>query len=218
MLWLTKSTVRPAEADVLHLAEALALKLRVAHRQHLIDDQDLGVQVRGDREGQPHIHAGGITLHRRIEELLHARKIDDRVELAGDLLAPHAEDGAVEIDVLASGQLGMKAGADLEQAADAAVQIDLARARLGDAAEDLQQRALARAIAPDDADDLTLLDVEADVAQRREGFAALPAKGMARTMEEGLGDASSGARTDARACRTYSVRARTPRCLWIGSS
>ena len=32
----------------------------------------------------------------------------------------HAEDGAVEVDVLAAGELGMKAGADLEQARHAA--------------------------------------------------------------------------------------------------
>ena len=36
--------------------------------------------------------------------------------LLPDLGAAHAEDGAVEIDVLAAGELGMKAGADLQQA------------------------------------------------------------------------------------------------------
>ena len=46
--------------------------------------------------------------------------------------------------------------------------VDAARGRLGDAAEDLQQRALARAVAADDADDLALLDLEGDVLQRPE--------------------------------------------------
>ena len=41
-----------------------------------------------------------------------------------DLAASHAEDRAVEIDVLAAGQLRVKAGADFEQAADAAAQLD----------------------------------------------------------------------------------------------
>ena len=36
---------------------------------------------------------------------------------AGDFRARHAENGPVEIDVLPAGQLGMKTGADLEQAA-----------------------------------------------------------------------------------------------------
>ena len=45
----------------------------------------------------------------------------------GDLGAAHAEDGAVEIDVLAAGQFGMKTGADLEQARHPA--LDLTRPR-----------------------------------------------------------------------------------------
>ena len=47
------------------------------------------------------------------------------------------EDRAVEEDVLAAGQLGVEAGADLEQAGDAAAEVDAAVGRLGDAAEDL---------------------------------------------------------------------------------
>ena len=62
-----------------------------------------------------------IALDRRVEELLDLGEGDDLVELASDLGPRHAEDGAVEIDVLAAGELGMKAGADLEQARDAAL-------------------------------------------------------------------------------------------------
>ena len=60
----------------------------------------------------------------------------------------------------------MEARAHLEQAADAAVDLDPAVGRLGDAREDLEQRALAGAVAADDADHLPGLDVEAHVAQR----------------------------------------------------
>ena len=41
---------------------------------------------------------------------------------------------AVEVDVLPAGQFGVEAGADLEQAADPAVEVDRAGRRLGDAA------------------------------------------------------------------------------------
>ena len=44
------------------------------------------------------------------------------------------EDRAVQVDVLAAGQLGVKPGADLEQAADAAAQLDASLGRLGDPA------------------------------------------------------------------------------------
>ena len=95
-------------------------------------------------------------------------KADDLVELASDLGARHAEDGAVEIDVLAARQLGMKAGADLEQACDAALDRHLALGRLGDARQNLQKRGLAGAIAADDADHLAALDLKAHVLERPE--------------------------------------------------
>ena len=58
----------------------------------------------------------------------------------------------------------MKAGADLEQAADPAFDLDLAAGGGGDAGEDLEQGALAGAVAADDAEDLALADLEAGVA------------------------------------------------------
>ena len=69
--------------DLVHLAEALALERGVADGQHLVDDQDLGLEVRGDREGQPHVHAARVALDRRVEELLDLRERDDLVEAAG---------------------------------------------------------------------------------------------------------------------------------------
>ena len=73
---------------------------------------------------------------------------DDLVELARDLRAPHPEDRAVQVDVLAPGQLGVEAGADFEQAADAAADLDVALGRLGDPREDLQQRVLPAPLRP----------------------------------------------------------------------
>ena len=57
----------------------------------------------------------------------------------------------------------MKAGADLEQARDPALDRDAPFARLGDAREDLEQRALARAIAADDAHHLAAPYLEAHI-------------------------------------------------------
>ena len=51
-------------------------------------------------------------------------------------------------------QLRVKAGAHLEQAADAALDAGLARRRLGRSREDREQRGLAGAVRPDDAQDL----------------------------------------------------------------
>ena len=120
MLWLTNRTVRPSPGDIAHLAEALLLERGVADGQHLVDDQDLRLQMRGHGEREAHVHAARIALHRRIEELLDLGERDDLVELRGDLGLRHAEDGAVEKDVFAAGQLRVEAGADFEKRADAA--------------------------------------------------------------------------------------------------
>src|SRR5690606_3665565 len=97
------------------------------------------------------------------EEVGDFGEIDDLVELAGDLGAGHAEDGAVEVDVFAAGEFGMEAGADLEERADAAADLGAAVGRLRDTSEDLEQGGLAGAVAADDANDLALLDLEVDV-------------------------------------------------------
>ncbi len=83
----------------------------------------------------------------------------------------HAQDGAVEVDVFAPGQLGMKAGAHLQQAGDAPLDLDLPAGRGGDAREDLEQGALAGPVAPDDAQYFALLDGKADIFERPQGFA-----------------------------------------------
>jgi hypothetical protein len=47
-----------ATAHFVHFAQAFLLEFRVAHRQHFVDDEDVGFEVRGDGEREPHIHAG----------------------------------------------------------------------------------------------------------------------------------------------------------------
>ena len=82
MLWLTKRTVRPLLRHVAHLAQAFLLERGVADGQHLVDQQDLGLEMGGDGEAEPHVHAAGVALDRRVEELLDLGEGDDLVELA----------------------------------------------------------------------------------------------------------------------------------------
>ena len=81
----------------------------------------------GDREREADVHAAGVALHRRVDELLDVGELDDLVELAFDLGLAHAEDRAVQVDVLASGQLGVEAGADLQQRRHAAANLGRGR-------------------------------------------------------------------------------------------
>ncbi len=41
-------------AQVLHAPEAALLELGVADREHLVDEEDLGLEMSSDRERQPH--------------------------------------------------------------------------------------------------------------------------------------------------------------------
>src|SRR5262249_37004657 len=119
--------------DILHLSEALCLKFRVPDRQDLVDDQNFRLQMRGDREGQSHIHPAAVVLDRRVEKLLHAGEGDDRVEPPADFFAAHSQNGAVDEYVLAAGHFRMKPGADLKETGDPPAQPYPACARFGDA-------------------------------------------------------------------------------------
>ena len=68
-----------------------------------------------NREGQPHIHARGIVLDGSIDELVQLGERHDPVELAAYLPFLNPQDGAVQVNVLSTGQLGVKSRAHLQQ-------------------------------------------------------------------------------------------------------
>src|ERR1700730_10243998 len=119
----------------------------------------------GNGEGEAYIHAAGVALRRRIEELIDFGEGDDLVKFPSNLRARHTEDRPVQVDVFSARQLAMKSRADLEQARDASLDPHSAFARLGDARYNLQERRLAGAIAADDAYDGAALDLETDVLE-----------------------------------------------------
>jgi hypothetical protein len=154
----------PDGRDLVHLAEALALEGEVAHRQHLVDEEDLRLEMRGYREGEAHGHSARVPLDRRVEELLDLGESDDLVEAPVDLPSGEPEQNSVQVDVLPAGELAVEARPDLEQRADAAVERGAAVGRLRDARENLQERALAGSVPTDEGDRLALLDLERHVA------------------------------------------------------
>ena len=81
----------PALCHIVHLPHTLLLKLRIPYSQHFVDDQYLGVEVGGDGEREPDVHARRVALDGGIEKLFGAGEVDDGVELAGDLALPSVE-------------------------------------------------------------------------------------------------------------------------------
>jgi hypothetical protein len=156
----------PVPLGDVHPSQALGLELGVTHREDLVDDEDVRLDVGRDGEGETKVHAGGVALDRCVYEPLDSSEFDDVVEAVCHRPAAHAEDGAVEKEVLASGELRVKPGADLEEGGDASPGPSDARRGFRDPSEDLEQRALARPVAPDDPEGMSFLDREADVTQR----------------------------------------------------
>ena len=78
----TKQIVPPALLELEDLAEALALERLVADGEHLVEQQDVGVDVHRDREAKPHVHARGVGANRQVDEALELGEGDDLVHAA----------------------------------------------------------------------------------------------------------------------------------------
>jgi hypothetical protein len=114
---------------------------------------------------------------------------NDLVEALADVRALQPEDRAVEEDVLASGEFGMEARAELEQRAIRTADIDVTFGRFDDARDDPQQRALARAVPSDEAsvppgstwkEDVTEAQTSAGLVRAAQQYAALQRTRAAR--------------------------------------
>ena len=66
--------------DLFDSTDALLLEVGIAHRQHLVDQQDVGLQEGGDGEAQPHLHAEGEELDLAVDGVLQPGELDDLVE------------------------------------------------------------------------------------------------------------------------------------------
>ena len=155
-----------ALGDVFHLADGFLLELGIADGEDLVHYEDLGLQESRDGEAETDGHTRTITLDWGIDISLAAAEVDDLIQFGLDLAAGHAEDGAVHEDILPPGHLAMEAGADLEEGADTSVGTDSAGRRACDAGKELQEGRFSGAVLADDANDVALLDLEVDIAQR----------------------------------------------------
>src|SRR5271166_1548487 len=167
----------PGPRNIPHLAQTLLLKLEIAHCQHLVHQQNLRLQMRGDCKCQPYIHAAGIMFYRGINKFFQLRETHNFVEFADDLLLAHSQNRAAQKGVLPASEFGMKTGANFQEAANAAVNFRPALGRPGDTGKDLQQGGLAGPVAPDQAQNFALAYVKRNVFQRPECFRLIALKG-----------------------------------------
>src|SRR5262249_21321117 len=116
-------------------------------------------------KGQAKIHATAVALHRSIEKTFDVGERHDGVKFRFDLGLGHAENRAIEKDILASSQFRMKTGPHFKQARHPTAKNSPTSRRLGNPAQDLQKRGFSRPIASDDANHLAALDLEAHILQ-----------------------------------------------------
>jgi hypothetical protein len=181
-----KTMVRP----LVDAVEALRLERGVADRQHFIEQEDVWLEMSGNREAEANVHPRRVVLHRHVDELTHAGKVDDSFELFCDLRTSHAEDRAAQVDVFAAGQLRMKSRADLDEGRQLPSDGNFTRRRRGHVRKQLEDSALARSVVADDAERLTPLHLERDVTERPEFFSEAqtePLERAAHRMPPGFG-------------------------------
>ncbi len=158
------------------MVHAAALEFRVAHRDDLVDQQDLGLHVHRDRESETHVHAARVDLHRFVDEVADAGELDDVVDRRRHLTPGEAEHGAVQVDVLATGQVRVEARSELEQGRQPSGGLDRALGGTVDSRHESQQRRLPAAVVSDETEERARRDLEIDVAQHPElvGVASPP--------------------------------------------
>ena len=162
--WVTKSSV-PRCLNARRKRMHFCVNKRVAHGQRLVDDQDVGIDMGHHGKREADLHAARIRLDRVLDEIADVGELADAVIARFDLARRQSQQLRIEQDVLAPGELGIEAGAELQHRGDPPARRHGTRGRNERAAENLQQRRLARTIAPDDADGLAGADVERDIAQ-----------------------------------------------------
>ena len=147
----------------------LAFEGLVADREHLVDQHDGMFQLGDQRKPQTYLHTAGVVPHRCVDEpRFDLGEVDDLVESFIDLLLGHPVQGADQVDVLASGEVVVEPGPQLQQRGDLATDTDLALIGDEHPGDQLEQRRLARTVLADDAHAVALGDLEGHVTQRPE--------------------------------------------------
>ena len=121
--------------DVAQALEATLLERGVADGQHLVHEQHVGLEERGDAEAEPHLHADRVELDLPVDRLMELRELDDVVEPALDLAARKSHQRPSEVDVLAPRELRRNPGTHLDQCPDPARDGHPARRRVHDPGE-----------------------------------------------------------------------------------
>ena len=94
-----------AGAQLMNFAHAALAKVDIAHGEGFIHQQNLGVDVNGDGEGEADGHAARIGLDGLVDELADFGEVFDVAVSLVDLAFGEAQNGGVEVDVVAAAEI-----------------------------------------------------------------------------------------------------------------
>lgn len=144
---------------------AFLLELSIADGENFIEDENVTLSTDGDRESEANLHAGRVIFELGVHEGFELSEADDFVVHGVHFFMRKAEEGAVEIDVLAAGKLRIEADTELDEGDEIAINFNTSLLWVIDLGEELEKRGFAGTITTDDADELASFDIEADAAQ-----------------------------------------------------
>src|SRR5215210_3671323 len=119
--------------EVVHPLDGLLLESRVARREGLVYDEDVGLDVDRHGEAEATTHAAGVGLYRLVHEPPEIGEGFDVVEALEHLLVFDAEDQAAQHRVLTPRKERIEPGSDPEDRRQPAFDLDLSRRRLQNA-------------------------------------------------------------------------------------
>ncbi len=87
MSWVTKRIVRPSSFIWSNWSKHFCWNDGVAHGQHLVHQQHVGVGLHRHGEAEPHAHPRRVVLELEVHEVAQLGELDDLVEALARLLA-----------------------------------------------------------------------------------------------------------------------------------
>ncbi len=162
MSWVTNRIVRPAASRDARTRRSTSAGKGVADREHLVDQEDVGVDLDHRREGEPNVHPRRVVLELRSTKSSSSAKAMTLSKRARACFAAEPQHRRVDDHVVARGQVQLKPTPS-SMNGDSRPLTQVAGVDAVDPGETLQQRALAAAVAPDDPEELARRDLERDV-------------------------------------------------------
>ena len=123
--------------EFLKLVITFRLEEHVADGQRLIHDQDLRLDIDGQRKSQTDEHTGRISFHRLMHKVPDIGKRQDIIQLRINLLFGKTDHGAIQINILQSGIFRIETCPQFQESRDPSVYVHFAGSRVQNTGNDL---------------------------------------------------------------------------------